>query len=338
MQSYGFLILKEAYYFYGNDLISQQQGEEELFYLEDGHSEVRQLVDENGMVTDSYSYDAYGNLLGNTGTNENDYLYRGEQFDESLDLQYLRARYYDPTTGRFISTDPFEGVLEQPVSRHRYLYGNSNPVTFLDPSGKVSIAEVTAINKIVGTLAALSITQISATKYLHLKSTQRPIKWDGLIGLGTAGFAATAPFNAGGGFALADSECVHHNGKEQKLVNLPILIGMIGASPSPLPTKVGGSGGTFEVYTPSIFGPRFYALLGSFSLVGGAIVPAFVGIGAAGLQLGFGLGWALGVSAGVFDVGVAAFVGASIPIPLPGFTHFENCNVLPPSDDPPTLP
>ncbi|MEM9544137.1 MAG: hypothetical protein AAGA60_32210 [Cyanobacteria bacterium P01_E01_bin.42] len=42
-------------------------------------------------MMNSYSYDAYGNLLGSTGTSENDYLYRGEQFDESLDLQYLRA-------------------------------------------------------------------------------------------------------------------------------------------------------------------------------------------------------------------------------------------------------
>ena len=122
-------------------------------------------MDENGVVTDIYSYDAYGNLLGSTGTNENDYLYRGEQFDESLDLQYLRARYYDPTTGRFISTDPFEGNIEQPVSRHRYLYANSNPVMNLDPSGLFSMQDIQAsftLDSIVKGLNLVGLTFVPA--------------------------------------------------------------------------------------------------------------------------------------------------------------------------------
>lgn len=48
----------------------------------------------------------------------------------------MRARYYDQTTGRFISKDPFGGELRDPVSLHRYLYANANPVTFADPSGQ----------------------------------------------------------------------------------------------------------------------------------------------------------------------------------------------------------
>ncbi|MBP0011245.1 RHS repeat-associated core domain-containing protein, partial [Roseofilum sp. Belize Diploria] len=129
----------EATYTYGLNLVSQERGGDQLFYLHDNHSGVRQLTDEGGTVTDTYHYDAYGNLLSIAGSSENNYLYRGEQYDSFAQMQYLRARYYDPHLGRFASVDPFEGWLYQPMSLHRYLYGNANPVTFSDPSGEVAV-------------------------------------------------------------------------------------------------------------------------------------------------------------------------------------------------------
>jgi RHS repeat-associated protein len=53
-------------------------------------------------VTDTYEYDAYGNEFTVSGSTPNSYLYRGEQFDSDLGLYYLRARYYNPLTGRFM--------------------------------------------------------------------------------------------------------------------------------------------------------------------------------------------------------------------------------------------
>jgi uncharacterized protein RhaS with RHS repeats len=50
---------------------------------------------------------------------------------------YLRARYYDPETGRFISRDPFTGFDSVSPSLNRYTYVQNNPVRFTDPSGKV---------------------------------------------------------------------------------------------------------------------------------------------------------------------------------------------------------
>jgi len=126
-------------YVQGLNLISQNRDGNSSFYLFDGHSGVRLLSDELGAATDTYNYDAYGSLLESTGSTENSYLYRGEQFDANVDLQYLRARYYDPNLGRFVSVDPFEGIPSQPRSRHRYIYGNGNPVTFEDPSGLSAI-------------------------------------------------------------------------------------------------------------------------------------------------------------------------------------------------------
>jgi uncharacterized protein RhaS with RHS repeats len=70
------------------------------FYGYDGMGSVRQLTNASGTVTDSYEYDAYGNSFTISGSTLNNYLYRGEQYDQDLGLYYLRARYYNPGTGR----------------------------------------------------------------------------------------------------------------------------------------------------------------------------------------------------------------------------------------------
>ncbi|MFZ1084498.1 MAG: RHS repeat-associated core domain-containing protein [Terracidiphilus sp.] len=106
------------------------------FYVYDGAGSVRQLTDINLKVTDEYEYDAYGNSFTKSGTTPNNYLYRGEQFDSDLGLYYLRARYYNPNTGRFISVDPLNGDPTDPISFQKYLYANGDPVDFDDASGK----------------------------------------------------------------------------------------------------------------------------------------------------------------------------------------------------------
>ena len=104
-------------------------------YLYDGHGSVVGLANESGIVTDTYCYDAFGNLLKSTGSTKNCYRYCGEQFDETTGLYYLRARYMDTSTGRFISQDSYAGSISDPISLHKYLYANANPVMYSDPSG-----------------------------------------------------------------------------------------------------------------------------------------------------------------------------------------------------------
>src|ERR1700692_4811433 len=79
------------------------------FYGYDGFGSVRQLTNAAGVVTDTYEYDAFGNKINSTGTTPNNYLYRGEQYDSDLGFYYLRARYYNPLTGRLLSADPLAG-------------------------------------------------------------------------------------------------------------------------------------------------------------------------------------------------------------------------------------
>ena len=89
---------EKAYYTRGTDLISQERDGKISYYLYDGHGSVRQLADENGSVTDTYDYDAFGNLTNSTGNTVNNYRYCGEQFDGTTGQYYLRARYMNPNT------------------------------------------------------------------------------------------------------------------------------------------------------------------------------------------------------------------------------------------------
>jgi RHS repeat-associated protein len=121
------------------------------YYLYDGHGSVRALADTSGNVTDTYDYDAFGNLIHSTFTSipplastvspsTNNYLYSGEQFDPDLNLYYNRARYLNVSTGRFWTMDAFEGDTQSPLSLHKYLFVAANPTNLWDPSGYTPLA------------------------------------------------------------------------------------------------------------------------------------------------------------------------------------------------------
>ncbi|MET0625293.1 MAG: VWA domain-containing protein [Pyrinomonadaceae bacterium] len=132
-------------YTYGLDLVSQslrtEGGWATSFYGYDGQGSVRYLTDSAGVVTDTYDYDAFGNLVAQTGSTPNNYLFRGEQFDADLGAYFLRARYYDQRRGRFLSADTFEGFADEPLSLHKYLYANADPVNNSDPSGYATMGD-----------------------------------------------------------------------------------------------------------------------------------------------------------------------------------------------------
>src|SRR5439155_10686970 len=83
------------------------------YYEADGLGSITSLTDITGTVTDSYSYDSYGNaydqngfLVTSPGSGGNLFRFTGREYDLETGLYYYRARYYDPTVGRFISEDP----------------------------------------------------------------------------------------------------------------------------------------------------------------------------------------------------------------------------------------
>jgi RHS repeat-associated protein len=144
-------------YLHGDDLISQYRGNEVNYYHYDGLGSTRTLTNPNSEVTDSYTYEAFGELQEQTGNTENNYLYTGEQLDPNTGDYYLRARFYHPGSGRFLSMDSFDGNAQDPITLHKYLYANGNPVNMVDPSGYFSIGSFSAANNIRGILTNIQI-------------------------------------------------------------------------------------------------------------------------------------------------------------------------------------
>src|ERR1700728_605203 len=101
------------------------------YYEDDGGDSVTSLTSSAGAVANSYAYDSLGKLTASTGMLVNPFSYTTREFDQEASIYYYRARYYDPSVGRFISEDPigFGG------GTHFYRYASNNPVLFDDPLG-----------------------------------------------------------------------------------------------------------------------------------------------------------------------------------------------------------
>ena len=137
-------------------MISRQEGSAASYYIYDGGLSVRALTNEAGTVTDTLVFDAFGNETAKTGSTDNAYGFQGEEKDET-GLYYLRARYMDPSTGTFTSMDTYGGSLSDPMSLHKYMFANSNPVMNCDPSGHATLTEQMLVCGLIGELASSTI-------------------------------------------------------------------------------------------------------------------------------------------------------------------------------------
>jgi RHS repeat-associated protein len=123
-------------YVYGHGLISQTDGSgTQTYALSDGIGSTRALTDGSGTVTATYDYDVFGALRASTGTASTDYRFTGQQDDPTLGMQYLRARYYDPSVARFVSKDPFIQGGPGTQGLNQYTYVADGPINDDDPTG-----------------------------------------------------------------------------------------------------------------------------------------------------------------------------------------------------------
>ena len=127
-------------YLSGYGLVSEtlySENSDTYYFNLDGNGDVRNLSDENGIITDTYSFDAFGINLIKEGDTANVYGYRSEQTDSITGLVYLRARYMNPSIGNYISEDSFGGFASNPISLNRYAYAYQNPISYEDSSGHI---------------------------------------------------------------------------------------------------------------------------------------------------------------------------------------------------------
>ncbi len=190
----------QADYTWGLGLLRQSRAGAVHYYHPDASHNVRLLTDAAGNVTDRYDYEAFGPPVATTGTTENAYRFAGERLDPDTGLTYLRARYYDPNSGRFISRDPNEGHLRDPMSLHRYLYANVNPAAYQDPTGRFSIVETEASMAIVGGVmkgytSMLGNTFIAVRKNIRTYITLGSAGYNVAINLLSAGYVTPSVIN-----------------------------------------------------------------------------------------------------------------------------------------------
>jgi len=110
-----------------------------FIYHADGLGSITTLTDLNGVPAQTYTYDSFGQIVDQTGTAPNPYTYTGRELDPETGLYYYRARYYNPTTGRFLQQDPIGSLLQAPISLNSYPYVSNNPIKYIDPVGLLNI-------------------------------------------------------------------------------------------------------------------------------------------------------------------------------------------------------
>ncbi len=178
--------------------LEMTRGTTSYYYLQNFQGSVTGLADASGSLAATYSSDAFGVPTSAPPPVTNPFTYTGREYDAKSGLYYNRARYYEPTTGSFISQDPIK-------SGHRYSYAGGDPVDFTDPGGAQSIFSFAAIEKFFTSqflpavrAAGCVLSVFAALIELGIdKATSTPVKGDSLVSLG-AGIVSSCALGAVG--------------------------------------------------------------------------------------------------------------------------------------------
>ncbi|MFZ0413006.1 MAG: RHS repeat-associated core domain-containing protein, partial [Candidatus Acidiferrales bacterium] len=114
--------------------LAMLRGTTKSFYEADGLGSITSLSNSSGALVQTYTYDSFGNTTNSSGSLTNFFRYTAREFDTETNLYYYRARYYDATSGRFLSEDPWDADPFYDDS-NPYEYVGNNATNFVDPLG-----------------------------------------------------------------------------------------------------------------------------------------------------------------------------------------------------------
>ena len=128
----------------------QQNATQYYLYNKDIQGSTSSLVKEDGSVDATYQYTDFGETtIQGDDQAKNEVCYTGGIYDQSTELYYLNARYYNPEDGRFMTENSYRGEIMNPETGHLYVYCANNPVNYVDPSGHFAAAMYTVIKLVL---------------------------------------------------------------------------------------------------------------------------------------------------------------------------------------------
>jgi RHS repeat-associated protein len=115
--------------------LAMAKGGQLYFFLADRDGSILAITDRQGRVVSSYEYDAFGAMRATREGVTSPFGFTGREFDRATQLNYHRARYYDPAIGRFLSPDPALPQDSEPLTFNPYIYAINNPLKYTDAMG-----------------------------------------------------------------------------------------------------------------------------------------------------------------------------------------------------------
>ena len=140
-----YTILAFFHYDSNGNVTAMSRFGKKYYFVKNLQGDIERIVDSDGTTVVTYTYDVLGNIIAQTDTSDinlaniNPFCYRGYVYDSETGLYYLKSRYYDPVTGRFLNADMYCDTQSNILGTNMFAYCNNNPVNQIDPEGTDAI-------------------------------------------------------------------------------------------------------------------------------------------------------------------------------------------------------
>jgi RHS repeat-associated protein len=132
------------------------------YYQADALGTITSLSNAAGSLAQTYTFDSFGKQTASSGSLTNPFQYTAREFDPETNLYFYRARYYDQSSGRFLSEDPLKGVLRH----NRYRYVSNSPTVLKDAYGLQEQCTFNGTQQITPWMFSIKRSPVSGWQFL----------------------------------------------------------------------------------------------------------------------------------------------------------------------------